>query len=441
MNVYLHLGKYLWGHIAPLLVQDGVWTRYIWERHALAGAHPGHEEHLRRLGKHSYRGIAPELYERLHPLLYQFMSMYARNNRVNQFGYSLKTIHDFLDIFNIQVNFYATTFADENIDLVLFNRAPHTGADFVAYNVARLLGIKTLILQKNGNFPGRFFHVFEHEDYGLFRTSKVLEEPRPWPIERRFEKDLPYMRSFYKKKGLRDRLRKWPIYSLAAKTWHRGNFGEAVFQYFQDRQFQYWRKELTETSVDTGGDFVYFPLHFQPEQNTTAWGGIYDDQLLAIEQLSQKLPEGWRILVKENPQQPGFMRGKWFYERLNGISNAELVSTEADTYELLRKSRFAATVTGTVGWESITGGKPVLVFGPGCWYRTLPGVVFFTPDFRVEDVLEAQIDHAELERAAGELVARCGRGEIFKRIGHPNPHLESAENHRLIADSIGRMLA
>ena len=438
-NVYLHLGKYLWGNIAPILIERGVWARTVWARDALQGAHPGHDESIRRLGNHSYRGIRPDLYDRLYPHLYQFMSMYARNNKVNQFGYSLKTIHDFLDIFNIQINYYATTFADEEIDLAVFNRAPHTGADFIAYNVARVLGIRTLILQRN-HFKGRFFHVFEHEDYGLFRTSKVLEEPTPMPIERKFEKDLPYMKAS-KRKSLRARLRKWPEYGFLARTWHRGNIAEAAFQYAQERKFRYWNRRMTVAEADTSGDFVYFPLHFQPEQNTTAWGGIYDDQLLAIEQLSRKLPDGWKILVKENPLQPGFMRGKWFYERLNGIANAELVPVETDTYELLRKSRFAATITGTVGWESISGGKPVLVFGPGCWYRTLPGVIFYTHQFRVEDVLECSIDHGELEKAAGELIARCGKGDIFKRIGHPNLHLESSENHRRIAHSIEQILA
>ncbi|WP_376691990.1 capsular polysaccharide export protein, LipB/KpsS family [Wenzhouxiangella sp. EGI_FJ10409] len=437
-NVYLHLGKYLWGNIAPILRERGVWKRTIWAREALQGAHPDHEERARHLGPHSYRGIDPELYDRLYPRLYQFMSMYARNNKVNQFGYSLKTIHDFVDIFNIQINYYATTFADEAIDLAVFNRAPHTGADFIAYHVARALGIKTLILQRN-HFPGRFFHVFEHEDYGLFRTSRILENPEPMPIERQFEKDLPYVEA-HKRKSLRDRARTWPEYAFLAKTWHRGNIGEAAFQYVQERKYRYWNQRLTVRKPDTSGDFVYFPLHFQPEQNTTAWGGMYDDQLLAIEQLSRKLPDGWKILVKENPLQPGFMRGKWFYERLNGIANAELVPVETDTYELLHKCRFAATITGTVGWESITGGKPVLVFGPGCWYRTLPGVVFYSHDFRVEDILNTQIDHDELQEAVGQLLARCGRGEIFKRIGHPNPHLESTENHTRIADSIQRML-
>ena len=68
--------------------------------------------------------------------------------------------------------------------------------------------------------------------------------------------------------------------------------------------------------------------------------------------LARKL--GWRILVKENPQQIGYQRGKWFYERLAGIPQVELVPRKLDTYELLRRCRFAATITGTIGWESIT---------------------------------------------------------------------------------------
>lgn len=441
MNVYLHLGKYIWTHVAPILVERGTWSRWLLADKMPRGAHPGHNEHHRRLGTHTYRAICPDIYDKMHPLLQQFMSMYARNNRFHMFGYSLKTIHDFLDIFNLQVNHYAATFADNEIDLVAFNRAPHTGADFIAYNVAKALGINTLILQQTGFFPQRFFHVFDHEDYGLFETSKLMEEPRQFRIEKKFEKDLHYMRDFYSRNSFRDRVKQSPEYQFLINIKRNGHIAESAFQYYRERLFRYWNRRLTCNQVDLTTDFVYFPLHFQPEANTTAWGGVYDDQLLAIERLSEKLPDGWKIFVKENPQQPGYMRGKWFYERLAGISNVQLVPISMNTYTLLEHCRFAATITGTIGWESITGGKPALIFGKGCWYRSLPGAIMFNRDFRVQDVMCAKIDHEELELAVGNLLARTGHGEVFKRMNEPNPRLADPENHELVADSIEKILA
>lgn len=63
---------------------------------------------------------------------------------------------------------------------------------------------------------------------------------------------------------------------------------------------------------------------------------------------------------------------------------------------MIRNSEFVATITGTAGFEAISGGKPVLAFGLA-WYRGLPGVTIYNSntalkdiftDFTVEDVKE-----------------------------------------------------
>ena len=440
MRVYLHLGSDLWSDVIPLMKDSGLWDHVVWDRTSRRGGHPAHCEQIRRLGPHSYQGIEPTLYDKLHPLLYRFMSMYARNTRMNQGGYGTKSIHDFLDIFNIQISYYTAVLTDECIDLIVFSRAPHTGADFVAYHVARALGIQTLILQKNRHLGERFFHVFNMEDFGVYETSRVIAEQEPFPIEHRFEKELDYMADFYARNGWREHIRDWPFYQLFAKIWRWRAPGEAWVQYRCERTFRHFNRLLSNPEPELEGDFVYFPLQYQPEGNTTSWGGPYDDQILAIEQLSQKLPPGWRILVKENPQQTGYQRGKWFYERLAGIPQAELVPRTMDTYQLLRESRFAATITGTIGWESITGGKPVLIFGPGAWYRSLPGVILFTESFHVDDVLEADFEHADLEDAMSRLLTRCGHGHVFWKDVERIAESDGAANARRVAESLTRIL-
>ena len=62
------------------------------------------------------------------------------------------------------------------------------------------------------------------------------------------------------------------------------------------------------------------------------------------------------------------MRGKYFFDRLKLIKNAVLVDSSYNTYDLISKSKFVATITGTAGWEAISGGENVLIFGLA-WYK------------------------------------------------------------------------
>jgi hypothetical protein len=112
-----------------------------------------------------------------------------------------------------------------------------------------------------------------------------------------------------------------------------------------------------------------------------------------------------------------------------------------DTYELLRKCRFAATITGTIGWESISGGKPVLIFGPGAWYRCLPGVILFTESFQVEDVLETDFEHEDLEEAMSRLLTRCGYGHVFWKDVERIRESDGAANARRVAKSLTSILS
>ena len=198
-------------------------------------------------------------------------------------------------------------------------------------------------------------------------------------------------------------------------------------------------KSLIKYDVDLSKKYVYFPLHMQPEMTTSSLGGIYVDQLLAIERLSNILPEGWLIYVKENPRQTDYMRGKWFYNRLKAIRKVVFVDPKLDTYLLLKNCAFASTVTGTVGWEAITGGKNVLIFG-NSWYKCLPGVFSYNPQIDINRLINNKIDHKILEYEFNELMKKTGEGIITKGKEFWIKNFNYDKNAEKIASSIKNLL-
>jgi capsule polysaccharide export protein KpsC/LpsZ len=108
----------------------------------------------------------------------------------------------------------------------------------------------------------------------------------------------------------------------------------------------------------------------QPEKTSQPMGGEYDNQLMLIKTLADSVPEGWKVYVKEHPNQFNVRkvpnrhyRDKLFYACLQELKNVELVPLEIDSEDLIQSSKMVATLTGTLGWEAITKNIPALVFG------------------------------------------------------------------------------
>jgi hypothetical protein len=93
------------------------------------------------------------------------------------------------------------------------------------------------------------------------------------------------------------------------------------------------------------------------------------------------------------------------------IPKLHYVAKTVSTYALLQGCRFASTVTGTVGWEAISGGKPVLVFGRP-WFARMPGVLRFRPGLTADEVAGTRIDHDTLERSLAGLLRKTAVGVI-----------------------------
>lgn len=318
-----------------------------------------------------------------------------------------------------------------DIELLLHANIPHEGFDFVFYQVARALGIETVLCYQS-LFSNRFWMTRETQDFGLHDKN-----PQIFPLEPSGY-TLPTT-WFYMAGSDQD-----AAYSLKAAALEilRGpqRLPPALVRYLYARQFRQQVAACTQAAVP-GEPYIYFPLHLQPELTTSALGGAYADQMLAIEALSSWLPKGYFIYLKENPKQTEKQRGPLFYKRLAALKNVRLLSRTENSIALIKGSMGVATVTGTAGWEALFHGKPVLAFGLA-WYRGFSGVAEFRRDLDFasfsaglpppSERLVEELDHA---------LQSAGKGVIDAAYQGLVSGFSDAANGKLVADSIARYVA
>lgn len=328
-------------------------------------------------------------------------SRYDYDNRIfNEFSYYIHAI-------NMFYKFFYSMIKHEKIDLLIFHNIPHAGSSDILYFIAKFLKIPTVILLQS-SISKKFFYMFDIDNCGDFPDMTQICGNDYIEIPRQHFTDLPYMRDLpsnnpgaafkfmlrgsLRPKGLVMRYKKYS-YFLSLFTRHDENL-----------------KKYTVVP-DYERKFVYFPLHLQPELTTSALGGKYNDQILAIERIAELIPDDWLIYVKENPKQTGFMRPDIFFERLALVKKARLLNMEENTFKLMQNSQFVATITGTVGWEAIKGGKCALVFG-AAWYQTLPGVFKYHDNFKLSEIINYTLEHKVFEQEANKLFNRMWSGVI-----------------------------
>lgn len=309
-------------------------------------------------------------------------------------------------------------------DLIIFNAPPHQVFNFVLYAIAKQRGIHTLIF----DVAVRMDRIISFEDYRVgnerlaartptgensvsvsladvpaflqenYRTVSGAKNPTP-PALLEFKRETMPMRNLWRRaKSLRQHVKDGSIFERVTRRLSRLG---------KPRLKDIYRR--LQKAPDFEKSYVYVPLNYQPECTTSPQGGVYVEQILAIQTLAAALPVGWELYVKEHPAQwPSHwgdftpQRYPGYYEALARIPGVRIVPLETNTFELCDRARATATVSGTAGWESVLRGRCALVFGY-TWFMHAPGI------FRVGSVAECR---AAFDRiSAGETP---DHGELLK---------------------------
>jgi hypothetical protein len=377
-----------------------------------------------KFAKEKFYGFPQEAHDFVMSRIWTYLDMASRID-----VYYELDVHDFINILNKTFDYYYHLLTSEAVDLIIFSSMPHVGDDWLLYMTAQYLGIKTIVLYQS-LFPNHFFYTFDIQDFGYFNQALKIRPYELISIEKKHEKEIFYMQNV-----------KRPTYGLKDFT---GHFRAKKLLSFLPcyKRFRTYEKKFNRyacMSVDWDAKYVYFPLHLQPEMTTSTLGGRYADQMLALEKLSQLLPKDWFIYLKENPIQTEFMRGRYFWDRLSLLPNIKFVPINTNTHALIQHSQFVSTITGTAGWEAITGGKNALVFGQP-WYITLPGVFQYRDDFVLADLLAYEIDHGELEASFSRLSVKMVTGLVSEDYRPIVPNFDPIQNERNLVDFLKAVL-
>ncbi len=350
---------------------------------------------------------------------------------------------DLIDLSFRFFHYFSAIIKSNNINLIIFNNIPHEAPSFILYLLAYYSNLKIIIFcQLPFSNLHLAFNAIDH--YGSLDKAYHNESLCIPNIS--LQPTLFYMKpvklnlfsKLYSK--VKNSYRCIFLYGLLLRLLCYKNKSHSLLT--KAHLLQQFDSDFNSTiSKDFKLDklnFVYFALHLQPEMTTSALGDDYCDQLLAIEKLREIIPDDWHIVVKENPKQGFYRRGHHFFKRLKEIKNIIYLSTY-DSLELITRSRFVATISGTVGWEAICNNKKVLIFGH-TWYKNFPGVIFYNETVTVSQLLEDTNLHADILKCFDKFIKKTHLGVIDPAYEQIVSNYNDTQNNLNVSNSLRKIL-
>ena len=507
--VILGAGTDYWIRLGELLEEEGGWSIVYWsvsdrlvrefsERWPKAIVNGEIDEVLMQAESHRTMPRSVQLDE---PLLCQLaraqsiaLSMMDRMDATGRDFPTARRIQHFKKL----AEYWGSIFESLSPDIALFDMSPHVVYDFVAYEMAKVRGIKTLMLERAG-LRGHIFAIeqFEGGSHELRETFEELRQRSDWRLsetarqywQSTWSSDGTSAPPLYKAKmarlGLtasravispypapgRVLLREVRQLAHAFRQYRRGELNSYLVSPNSDAELRsvsflefalgrikglrkraqlrtYCEPMFSKAMPKHGsGHYVLLALHYQPERSTLPLGGVFGDQLLIAKLLSRHLPEGWTLLVKEHPWQlhpyskGHLQRDEAFYSDLNALSNVQLMAPDIDTKQLLDESSCVATISGSIGWQALTRNKPILLFG-AAWYRFCRGVfeIKSTDDLAqaFSEILTGCHVPPEETQAYLAAVEKIATRAVIEPKAEGSPYLDIDENAKALAACILR---
>jgi hypothetical protein len=172
-------------------------------------------------------------------------------------------------------------------------------------------------------------------------------------------------------------------------------------------QMNKYTSKKFEKNIPVEKEYMYFPLHLQPERSTLVAAPFYENLLEVIKNIAKSIPVEFILLVKEHPRQITYgWRDKTFYKQIENLPNVKLIHPSVSNEKLIENSSLVITVAGTTGLEAVVQGKPAIVFADVI-YDSIPSV---------HKVKEIEKLPELIRQCLGEKVNMEEVGKFFKKV-------------------------
>ena len=306
-------------------------------------------------------------------------SAYSHEEMLRIFQVTAKAVTKFLD--------------EEKPDCVIFSVIGNISS-LLLYEVAKKRGIKTLILDA-ARIGNKYFWTEEYDrstyvwdSFAKIKNSggdeygKLREDAEKFLSE--YQKKSYY---FFEKSAAFSALEK-PVNRLPHFRFLLPKNLFKNFSWFFKSLFYFWQYRKDYDSVNPlwenfdkakrklriligysgfydsikKEDYIFFPLHTEPEAYPMLLAPFYTDQIWLIKQVARSLPATYKLYIKDHPAMLGY-RPRSFYKELKKIPNVKLINIGENSLDLIKNSKMVVTLLGTAGWEAVLSKKPVIIFG------------------------------------------------------------------------------
>lgn len=176
--------------------------------------------------------------------------------------------------------------------------------------------------------------------------------------------------------------------SQRSKNYYKrySNFGKTrtkvlsnkISRYFQRKSAESFMNNHFRKNLDDNTNFIFFPLHSEPERALLISAPYYTNQISVIENIAKSLPMGYKLYVKDHPGQVIYgWRDISYYKQIMSLPNVEMLHYSLTSSQVIAKSSLVISIGGTPGLEALFYNKPSIVFTDQL-YSDLPSVYRIT---------------------------------------------------------------